>query len=126
MTIKSLSLMLAVSLLLAVSTWAQGPFVDSPRLPQEIDTQQLGGVVDGRLVWDIRTSTLGVLRCRGGEAFVGLKIARAAVIDYLQIGCAPVQCAGGNCTWSGSPWGGPAVGNPRGGGASVDLSIDQT
>lgn len=117
-----------LTLFLAISTWAQG-FVDSPRLPEEIDTQQLGGVVNGRLVLDISTSSLGVLRCRGGEAFVGLKMARAAAIDFLQIGCAPVQCANGNCTWSGSPWGGPAVGNPHGGGGglvSVDLSIDQT
>jgi hypothetical protein len=101
--------------------------IESPRLPQERDTDQLGGVVAGRNILNVRSNPMGVLRCRAGDAFVGLRMARGSAIDYLRVQCAPVRCANGPCTWS-QPYWGPEKGNPNGGAGLVAsvVTIDQT
>jgi len=71
---------------------------------KERETVQVGGIVDGKLVMNIATSKLGVLRCQAGLALVGLRLRHGTALDYLQLGCAEVACTNGSCAWSRDTW----------------------
>ncbi|MBI1355045.1 MAG: hypothetical protein GC160_11920 [Acidobacteria bacterium] len=91
------------------------------RLPKEVDTEQVGGIAAGRLIMDLQRSQLGVLRCQAGEAFVALKLRHGSAVDFLQIGCAPVECRDGRCSWQRATWAASA-GSKGGGFVTVDQS----
>lgn len=80
---------------------------DNPR-PGETETQQVGGAGIGSY------SFVGSLRCNSpSDAIVGARTRKGAVIDYIQIACAPVS----NASWTTSYWG-KGAGNAQGGGAT--------
>ncbi len=110
--------LVAAAAILAVPLWAQtrlpAGMTETPRAPREVDTRQIGGIVSGRLIMDLRTSRLGVLRCPAGQAFTGTIHRFGSALDNLSIVCAPVRCAGSACSWSGGRVGGTA-GTSQGG-----------
>lgn len=80
--------------------------------------QQVGGVVDGKLVmWGFEGSKgVGVIRCPGNEAMVGARVRRGSAVDYLAIYCAATRWDQRSRSWfwqSAHP--GPAVGTATGG-----------
>ncbi len=79
---------------------------DNPR-PGETETPQVGGAGFGSY------SFVGSLRCNSpSDAIVGARSRKGAVVDYIQIACAPVT----NASWS-TPYWGKSAGNAQGGGA---------
>lgn len=69
--------------------------LDSSPMAWETETAQAGGTGVGRYAF------VGALRCaQPGQGLVGMRLMRSAVVDALQIGCAPVQCDDdGDCRW---------------------------
>ncbi len=94
----------------------------------ETGGQQVGGVVDGKLVmWGFEGSSgVGVLRCPGNQALVGARVRRGSAVDYLGIYCATTGWDQRARAWF---WRsanvGPAVGNPTGGAQDFQMVCPQ-
>ncbi len=84
----------------------------------ELGSQQVGGVVDGRYTMAAVPGqrTVGVLRCRAGEAMVGVTIRVGGVVDHMQIHCSTVRwdARGRRYFWQGAP-ATASAGTPGGG-----------
>ncbi len=79
---------------------------DNPR-PGETETPQVGGAGFSSY------SFVGSLRCNSpSDAIVGARSRKGAVVDFIQIVCAPVT----NASWTTSYWG-KSAGNNQGGGS---------
>jgi hypothetical protein len=92
--------------------------------PNEYDTaDQPQGQAGGALLG--RNYTLETVRCGDGEAIVGLRLRRGAVLDSLEIGCAVPACDASGCRWSGVHAGG-AAGNQAGGEPSPPMMCERT
>jgi hypothetical protein len=82
----------------------------------EVGSEQVGGIVNGRLImrgWP-GGKTVGVLRCPQGTAMVGLRTRVGTVVDYMQVYCSRPYWTGRFWTWN-SAQPGPSTGNPQGG-----------
>jgi hypothetical protein len=105
---------LAVLLTAVASVAAQGPLENRPRR-DEVETAQLGGR------YPAQYSGVGALRCeRTGDVMVGVQVRRSAIVDALQVLCAPVACDSGRCTWTGR-YAGPGAGDRSGGATQAPI-----
>ncbi|WP_144183082.1 hypothetical protein [Elioraea rosea] len=76
--------------LLAIPAAAE-EIVSAPR-PGEMETVQAGGGT-------ARYAFVGALRCPDGQAIVGVRLAEGPLLNFLELGCAPIACDGGQCRW---------------------------
>jgi hypothetical protein len=94
----------ALVLLASLATpLAAQEIVSAPR-PGEQETAQAGGGTG-------RFGFVGALRCPAGLAMVGVRVAEGPLLNFLQLGCAPIACESGQCRWRpGSVTWGPEAG----------------
>jgi hypothetical protein len=85
--------------------------------PYEKETQQIGGSGNHQYL------QVGALRCKPRDAMIGVRVRRGAVVEFLQVVCAPVTCKPDRCLWgdAGQPYLGTYAGVLQGSNPTMNM-----